>query len=85
MNDKIQESQEDFVAVFDAANEATANIVKSALEDEGISVVVRPLHTSWLDGMMVPAEGLWGQVLVQTVDAERAAAILSEYGDNINP
>lgn len=85
MNEKTQEPQEDFIAVFAATDETTANIVSAALEAEGISVVVRPMHTSWLDGMMVPAEGLWGELLVPEADAERAAAVLAEYGDSTKP
>lgn len=77
----MTDQNEDFVVVYAAVNEATASIVKSALEDEGIEAVIRPLHTSWLDGALVPAEGRWGEVLVQKVDAERAAALLAEYGD----
>lgn len=85
MSDSIHESNEGFVAVFAAKDEATANIVRSALEAEGISAVVRPMHTSWLDGMMVPAEGLWGELLVPEADQARAAAVLEEYGDSISP
>lgn len=70
-----------YVAIYDAADETTANIVKTALEGEGIPAIVRPLHTSWFDGMFVPAEGLWGQVLVPAEDAERAKAMLEEYGE----
>lgn len=81
MSDRDLESQEGFVAIYDARNEVSANIVKSALEDEGVPAVVRPLHTSWFDGMMVPAEGLWGQVLVPAIDAERAEAVLADYGE----
>ena len=74
-------AEEGFVAIYDAANEATANIVKSALEDEGIPAIVRPLHSSWFDGMFVPAEGLWGRVLVPVEDVERAEAALQGHGD----
>ncbi|MBP6963157.1 MAG: DUF2007 domain-containing protein [Armatimonadetes bacterium] len=81
MSDRDLESREGFEAVYDAKNEVSANIVKSALEDQGVPAVVRPLHTSWFDGMMVPAEGLWGQVLVPATDTERAEAILAEYGE----
>lgn len=80
MNDQIEQQQEGFVAVFDAANETTANIVKATLEDEGIPAVVRPMHTSWFDGMFVPAEGRWGEVLVPEGHEERAKAVLAQYG-----
>ena len=70
---------EGFVTVYRARDETTANIVKVALEDAGITAMVRPHHTSWFDGLFVPAEGSWGDVLVPRADVERAAAILEDY------
>ncbi len=81
MSDKDLQTDEGFVAVYDAKNETTADIVKAALESEGIPAVVRPLHTSWFDGIFVAAEGRWGQVLVPVVDVQRAEAFLAEYGE----
>lgn len=69
-----------FVSVFKAMDEVTANIVKLALEGAGIQAVVRARHCSWFDGIFVPAEGLWGEVLVPAADAERAAELLKEHG-----
>lgn len=70
---------EGYRVVFRGYDETTANIVKSALRNEGIDAVVRPLHTSWLDGALVPAEGYWGEVFVPEKDAERASALIAEY------
>jgi len=71
--------QDDFVVVYRAVDEATANIIKIALEDDGIPAVVHPYHSSWFDGVFVPADGAWGEVLVPKEDAERARALLDEY------
>ena len=71
--------EEQYSVVYSATDEQTANIIKIALEDEGIPVMVRPHHTSWLDGALVPAEGSWGEILVPTRDAERASTLLEEY------
>lgn len=76
--------EEGFVSVYRAVNEVTANIVKSALEDAGITTVVQPNNTSWLDGALVPAEGSWGEVLVSVEDAEKAVEILEDYADGQN-
>lgn len=71
--------EEDAVSVYRALDETAANIVKGALEDAGIQAVVRPLHTSWFDGMFVPAEGYWGDVLVRKQDVRKASKLLKEY------
>lgn len=74
---------EDAVTVYRAIDEATANIVKIALEDAGIPAFVRPHHTSWLDGSLVPAEGSWGDVVVAPENADAALAVLEEYSRDI--
>ena len=70
---------EGYQVVFRGYNETTANIVKSAIEDNGIKAIIRPLHTSWLDGALVSAEGYWGEVLVPEADAEKASALIAEF------
>ena len=67
-----------FVSVYRPLDEATANIARIALENAGISAIVRPRHSSWFDGALVPAEGCWGDVLVPEDDAQRAIALLKE-------
>jgi type III secretory pathway lipoprotein EscJ len=69
---------EDFVSVYRALDEPTANIVKAALEDAGIAAMVRPHHTSWFDGVFVPAEGSWGDVVVSNEDADKAVEFLQQ-------
>ena len=74
--------EEEFVSVYRPLDEATANIIKAALEDAGIEAIVRPHHTSWFDGVFVPAEGSWGDVLVPRGNVEEAAAILRRCEQN---
>ena len=70
--------QEDFVTVARPRDEVSANLIRIALEDAGIQAIVQP-HHSWIwDGIFIPSEGSWGDVLVAKVDAERAQAILAD-------
>lgn len=79
-----------FISVYEAKDEVTANIVKAALEAAGIRAIVQPHHTSWLDGILVPAEGSWGRVLVAEENIEMANELLKDYestkiGDDEEP
>lgn len=71
----------DFVPVFSAVDEMTANLVRACLEDAGIPTVIRPRESSWFDGVFTMATGSWGEVLVPSEDVERAAAIIKEYSE----
>lgn len=73
---------EEFVPVFAATNEVTANLVKACLEDAGIPAVIRPRESSWFDGVFTTATGVWGEVLVPGEELERAAAIVKEYSES---
>ena len=72
---------EDFVPVYSAVSEMTANIVKATLEDAGIPVVIRPRESSWFDGVFTMGTGVWGEALVPSEDVERALAIIKEYSE----
>lgn len=72
---------EDFVPVFSAINEVTANLVRGCLEDAGIPAVIRPRESSWFDGVFTMATGSWGEILVPGEDVERASAIIKEYSE----
>ena len=73
---------EEFVPVFSATNEVTANLVRACLEDAGIPAVIRPRESSWFDGVFTMATGVWGEVLVPGEELERAAAIVNEYSES---
>ncbi len=79
MDDAARTRGEGLIPVYNAPDESTANIVKSVLEDAGVPAVVRSRQVAWLDSVLVPAEGRWGEVLVPAAEAERARAILAAY------
>ena len=72
---------DDFVSVARPRDEVTANLIKAALEDAGIPAMVQAHHSSVFDGIFVPSEGSWGDVLVSRDHAEQATAVLKEYAD----
>jgi len=76
---KMSAMKKEFVSIYRPLDEVTANIIKLALEEAGIRAIVRPYHSSWFDGIFVPAEGSWGEVLVPEEDADRAAALLRKH------
>lgn len=69
--------EDKFVVVHRPLDEVTANIMKNVLETAGIPAIVRPYHSSWFDGVLVPADGAWGDLLVREEHAEEARVILS--------
>lgn len=72
-------SETEYTVVYRAPNETTANIVRAALEDAGISALVQAHHSSWFDGAFLAAEGSWGDVLVPIEHCERAKELLDRY------
>lgn len=78
-DEPVQPQDGRFVSVYEAKDEVTANIVKATLEAAGITAIVEPHHTSWFDGIFVPAEGSWGRVLVPEENIEMATKLLREY------
>ena len=73
---------EDFVSVARPRDEISANLIKAALVDAGVPAVVQAHHSSVWDGIFVPSEGSWGDVLVPKDQAEQALAVLAEYAKN---
>ncbi len=73
---------DDFVSVYHAMDEYTANIIKAALEDAGIPAFVHPIESSaYGSNIFVSVEGVWGYVLVSAENRERAMAVLEEYNE----
>jgi hypothetical protein len=70
---------EDFVRVYSAVDEVTANLVRACLEDAGIPAFIRPRESSWFDGVFTMGSGVWGDILVPKDEVERARAIIKEY------
>ncbi len=75
-------SIDEFVPIYNAANEYNASIIKSVLEDEGIQTIIEPVNKSLaFNGAIALAEGSWGVIMVHKSDEDRAIRILNEYTD----
>lgn len=75
-------NDDELVVVFRAPNEMLANIIKALLEGDGVPVLLESRQVPWLDGVMKPGEGYWGDVSVPKVYTERARQIIQAYEDN---
>lgn len=67
----------ELIAVYDAADEVTALLHRTLLEEAGIDVVERPWETEWFES--VRQRGLHSQLLVRVTDAERARQLLAAF------
>ncbi len=67
-----------FVSVKVAANYFEADSIRSALEREGISVMIRTFHDTAYNGVYIPQKG-WGSIEVPLPDKERAEQIIQEF------
>ncbi|MDO8589541.1 MAG: DUF2007 domain-containing protein [Armatimonadota bacterium] len=76
---RAYETNSELVPVYRAANEPMAHLIKSLLEQAGIESVVWSRQIPWMDGVMVNAEGYWGEVLTVRSDSERALDVLRAY------
>ncbi|MDH7480517.1 MAG: DUF2007 domain-containing protein [Armatimonadota bacterium] len=72
-------NHEGYVSVFQAPDELTANLIKGILEAEDIDVIIHSHQVPWMDSIMKPAEGFWGDILVPEEEAERAKKVLEAY------
>ncbi len=67
-----------FVLVKVAANYFEADSIRSALEREGISVMIRTFQDTAYNGVYIPQKG-WGSIEVPLQDKERAEQIIKEF------
>ena len=67
------------VPIYRAPSESVAQIVRALLVSEGIPVVFNSKQVPMYDGVMVMAEGYWGDLLVPESQAERAREIVRAY------
>ncbi|MDO8682889.1 MAG: DUF2007 domain-containing protein [Armatimonadota bacterium] len=77
MNQQNKESG--FVSVYQAPDEITAYLVKGLLEEAGIEVMLSSRQVPWMDGIMIKAEGYWGDILVLEDKQEESLAIIEAY------
>lgn len=76
----MNENQEDkLVSVFQAQDESTAHLVKSVLDEAGIDCMIRSRQIPWYDGIMINAEGFWGDVITTESQSEQARQALNDY------
>lgn len=67
------------VAVYAAPDQITAEVVRGALEAEGIPAVIGEQVADAYAGPLALGEGFWGEVRVAAEDAERARATLTGF------
>src|SRR5687767_10396461 len=67
------------VAVYTAPDQATAEIVRGALEGEGVPAVIGEQVAGSLEGALEVGEGYWGEVRVAAHDEGRAREILAAF------
>ena len=70
------EAAEEFVTVKTVADQFAADVVRQALEQEGLPVLVRSFTDTSFDGIFVPQKG-WGMILVPREFLSRATEIIA--------
>lgn len=58
-----QETAEEFIPVKTVADQFAAEVIRDALEKEGIPVMVRSFSDTSFDGLYIPQKG-WGMIMV---------------------
>lgn len=85
MAERARDAKEVFIKVETIENQFEADVIKNALENEQIPVMVRSFHDTAYDGIYIPQKG-WGIVLVPEEQKEKAreiiAAIKSSFKNN---
>jgi len=76
MNDENVDSE--LITVFRAPDEITAHLVAGILEDAGIKVLIRSRQVPWMDGVMVNAEGYWGDIVVPQNERKRSLQLIMD-------
>ncbi len=72
-----EDDTEEVVVVFSAPDEMTAQIVRSALEAEGIPSAIGEQVVSALAPGLRIGEGYWGEICVPASLAEQARAVIA--------
>jgi len=85
MAERARDAKEVFIKVETIENQFEADVIKNALENEQIPVMVRGFHDTAYDGIYIPQKG-WGIVLVPEEHKEKAreiiAALKSSFKNN---
>lgn len=72
---KFREDTKSLVKVFTLKNQFEADIIKSELEKEKITVLIRSFRDTAYNGIYMPQKG-WGEVRVPVKDKEKAKEII---------
>jgi|GEM_PF-4526451 hypothetical protein len=66
------------VAVFAAANQMDAEIIRATLEAEGIPAAIGEQVTEFYAPILQVSEGMWGKVVVPAVFAGQARQLIAD-------
>ncbi len=67
------------VAVYAAPDQPTAEVVRGALEGEGIPAVIGEQVAGWLAGQLAVGEGYYAEVRVPPAYETQARAVLADF------
>ena len=79
------ENRDDWVVVYQAPDEAAANIIAGLLQSEGIEAIPLSSATTWggsaaiIDSTARMLEKHWGDVVVQKADVNRSLELINAY------
>jgi hypothetical protein len=77
--DETTAAVQETVAVYAAPDQVTAEVVRGALQGEGIDAMIGEQVTDAYGGPFAVAEGFWGEVRVPAAQAEAARAALAAF------
>jgi hypothetical protein len=66
-------------AIYRPENELMANAVRDLLEQNGIPAMARSFQIPAYDGLAMMMRPVWGQVLVEEDDVEKAEALVRTF------
>ncbi len=78
VEERKQEAREVFVKVKTIDNQFEADVLKDAMEKEGIPVLVRSFQDTMFNGIYIPQKG-WGIIEVPDDFRERAKKIIDDF------
>jgi hypothetical protein len=81
--DTDSEGEVESVAVYAAPDQMTAEIVRGALEAEGIPAVIGEQVTGAMGPILPVGEGYWGEVHVPASLAEQARDIIKAFEEGL--
>jgi hypothetical protein len=74
-----EHSGSELITVYQAPDEITAHLVASVLKDAGVETLIRSRQVPWMDGVMVNAEGYWGDVMVPQCERTRSLQLIMDF------